>query len=60
MERNEGKCAWKKVAENDLEKRARGDNCITLSIDKRCYECPGTEEYARKVNCGAYHQRRGE
>lgn len=48
------KCIWKKVAKNDLEKLARGNSCITLRLDKPCYNCDGTKEYAEKINCRAY------
>jgi len=55
---NEERCYWKDVAENDLEKLAKGKGCITLSPNKPCYDCDGTEEYAKKINCRAYSVRR--
>lgn len=53
---NKGKCVWKNVAAKDLEKLARGDSFITLSLDKPCYRYDGTKRYARKINCDAYHK----
>lgn len=56
MEKQDNKiCFWKDVANRDLEKIAKGDDCITLSPNKPCYECDGTKEYADKINCKAYH-----
>ena len=55
---NKEKCVWKNVVAQDLKKLARGEGCINLSSDKPCYNCDGTREYAKKINCGAYHEKR--
>lgn len=53
-EKLENICQWKKVVVNDEAKRKSGEGAITLSYDKPCYECDGSEVYAKKINCRAY------
>jgi len=37
----EGICLWRTVADGDLKKIAEGNNIITLSQEKPCYDCTG-------------------
>ena len=54
MVENLNVCMWKQVANNDLEKKATGEGCITLGPDKPCHDCNGNKEYANKLDCAGY------
>ena len=54
IQNTEELCIWKKVANNDFEKLTTGVGSITLSPNKPCHDCDGTEKYAEEVNCRAY------
>ncbi|OGJ22013.1 hypothetical protein A3K73_07835 [Candidatus Pacearchaeota archaeon RBG_13_36_9] len=46
---NEEECIIRKVAGEELGAYELGS---TLNFDKECYDCDGTEAYARRMNCG--------
>ena len=54
MEQKTKICVWKNIANDDLEKLAKGYEFITVNPNKPCYDCDGTQEYANKIGCEAY------
>ena len=50
MKVEDHKCSWRKVAESDLEKKAKGNDCITLPAQQKCYDCNGYN-----MECRSYY-----
>ena len=53
QERVEAICVWKKILEDNL--KGKGTTFIGRTReDLKCYDCNGSEENARKINCKSY------
>lgn len=53
-------CFWKIIANRDGTRRALGDPCQTLGLDKPCHDCDGSKLYASQIKCDAYIGRKNE
>lgn len=49
------RCMWSEIAERDRAKVAAGNDIVTFSPDKPCYNCKGLKIDASSIGCTKFY-----